>query len=275
MGTSGNCPVDKYKDDLTSCGSGLQCASGQCTSRDAQCVARGATMSIKKSCSALSDCEVSCQNPQSSMSCITFPGYFTDGTPCGVGGICKTGKCNSDNAGNVILDWINNHKQIVIPVAIIVGLFFLFCLFRCCCYTGASGYNNIAKTTYIIPAQQPYQGQYNGQPPYYPPPPNQQPYYAPPSNGWVDPAQYNGAGPGYAPRQPLPVYTQNDPHSVTPQHESYELNNANNWQNRGTPAPQSPVPGYGQMPSPSPSPATYPTPPPHGSNQRPYHEGVI
>ncbi|KAI7895890.1 Metallo-peptidase family M12B Reprolysin-like-domain-containing protein [Mucor mucedo] len=295
-GTSGDCPVDKYKDDLTSCSNGNKCASGQCTSRDAQCVARGVSMNMKKACSSQSGCEVTCQDPRSSMSCTVFPGYFVDGTPCGVGSVCKSGQCNSDNAGNVILDWINNHKQIVIPVAIVVGLFFLFCLFRCCCYGGRSGYNNMSKTTYIIPAQQQgYQGQYNGQVPYYPPPPgpgHQQPYYSPPpNNGWVDPAQYNGAN--YGPRQPLPVYTQNDPHTAT--QESYELNNANNW-NRGgaghtTPVPSSPSPGYqapaspipghgqtpayGQMPSPSPVNA-YPPPPPHGtSNNRPYHEGVI
>lgn len=253
-------------------------------------------MNIQKACGSQSGCEVTCQNPQSSMSCTVFPGSFTDGTPCGIGGVCNSGKCDLDNAGNVALDWIKNHKEIVIPVAIIVGVFILFCLFRCCCYGDTRGYNNITKTTYIVPGQQPYQGQYNAQPPYYPPPPNQPPYYAPPSNGWVDPAQYNGGGAGYAPQQPLPVYTQHDPHLATAQPDSYELNNANNWQNRGTPAPQSPspgyqmpsspipghgqtptspAPGYGHMPSPSPAPATYPTPPTHGSNQRPYNEGVI
>lgn len=271
---------------MTSCSNGLKCASGQCTSRDAQCVARGATQNIRKSCGADSGCQISCQDPRSSLSCIIFPGYFLDGTPCGVASTCKAGKCNSDNFGNNAKNWIENNKQIVIPVAIFVGLLLIFCLFRCCCYSRSSGYNNIGKTTtYVIPAQQPQYGQYSTQPPYYPPPPNNQYYTPPPPNGWVDPAQYNGAN--YGPQAPLPVYSQND---------TYELNNANTWQNNnraGTaspPVPQSPAPGFspspanaayppppsGNYPPPPQSPANYPTPPPHGTNpQRPYHEGVI
>jgi hypothetical protein len=286
-GTSGNCPPDIYKEDTTSCSNGMQCASGQCTSRDQQCVARGATYQMTKSCSGdSSGCQVSCQDPRSALSCIVFPGSFIDGTPCGIGGVCKSGSCNNSNFGNNALNWINNNKQIVIPVAIVVGLLLLFCLFRCCCY-GGNGYDNIGKTTtYVIPAQsQQYPGQYNNaQPPYYPPPPplqngQQQQYYTPPPQGWVDPAQYNGSGFGGShPQPPLPVYSQNDPHA-----DAYELNNANNWQrNNGasSPAiPHSPAPGYQQqMPSPSPAnnnnPYTTPTPPPHGG-QRPYHEGVI
>lgn len=98
-GTSGNCPPDSYKDDLTNCGNGMQCASGQCTSRDAQCLARGTTSNIKKACGSYDGCQVTCQHPTSSMMCIEFPGYFLDGTPCGIGGICKAGKCNLDNFG--------------------------------------------------------------------------------------------------------------------------------------------------------------------------------
>ncbi|GAA5814109.1 hypothetical protein MFLAVUS_007599 [Mucor flavus] len=279
-GSTGDCPPDKYKDDLTGCSNGLKCASGQCTSRDSQCVARGVSSGIKKSCGSESGCQLTCQDPRSSFSCIMFPGNFIDGTPCGVASTCKAGKCNSDNFGNNAKNWIDNNKQIVIPVAIFVGLLLIFCLFRCCCYSNSSRYRNIGKTTtYVIPGQQqPHYGQYNNaQPPYYPPPPqsNGQPYYAPPPpNGWVDPAQYNGAN--YGPQTPLPVYSQQD---------GYELNNANSWQqnNRGgvsTPPPHSPAPAFSPSPAnaaypppPPQSPATYPTPPPHG--QRPYHEGVI
>ncbi|CAO0803694.1 unnamed protein product [Mucor circinelloides] len=286
-GTSGDCPEDKYKDDLTSCGNGLQCASGQCTSRNTQCVSRGSSMNITKACGADNGCGVTCQSPGSAMSCYQFPGYFVDGTPCGLGGVCKAGSCDSSNFGNNAKNWIDSHLQIVIPVAIVVGLLLLFCLFRCCCYGGRDGYNNIGKTTtYVIPGQpqQQYPAQYsNTQPPYYPPPPpGQQPYYAPPNSGWVDPALYNGrAGGNYSPQQPLPVYSQNDNHQ-----NAYELNNANQWQNnnRGMaspPTPSSPAPGY-QMPSgPSPAPVGSPhmgapTPPNHGTTDgRPYREGVI
>lgn len=276
-GTSGDCPPDKYKDDLTSCGNGLQCASGQCTSRDAQCVARGATQNIKKACGSENGCQVTCQDPRSALSCIIFPGSFTDGTPCSVGGVCKAGKCDNTNFGNNVKNWIDTHKQIVIPVAIVVGLLLLFCLFRCCCYGGSRGYNNIGKTTtYVIPGQpQPYPAQYsNTQPPYYPPPPNNGPqqYYTPPSQGWVDPALYNGnGGPRHgSPQPPLPVYAQNDPHQ--PQQESYELNNANGWRNNQNSSPGSPI--VPSAPQQMPTPANnYPTPPPHGGQR--YHEGVV
>lgn len=283
-GTSGNCPPDKYKDDLTSCSNGMQCASGQCTSRDQQCVARGVSYNMKKACSGDNGCQVSCQNPQSALSCIVFPGSFTDGTPCGVGGVCSQGSCNTSNFGNNIGNWINNNKQIVIPVAIVVGLLLLFCLFRCCCYGGGNGYNDIGKTTiYTIPGpQQHYPGQYgNAQPPYYPPPPpNQQPpYYTPPSQGWVDPALYNGPQ-GSGLQQPLPIYSTSDNtrnSNNNQQHDSYEMNNYN--RTNSPPIPHSPAPNYQQMPSPSPSPANYPSPPQHGGNNggngRPYHEGVI
>jgi hypothetical protein len=225
---------------------------------------------------------------------MQFPGYFSDGTPCGIGGVCKQGQCNTSNFSNNIKNWIDGHLQIFIPVVVVAGLLLLCCLWHCCCYTNRNGYNNIGKTTtYVIPAQQqPYPAQYsNTQPPYYPPPPpGQQPYYAPPSHGWVDPALYNGNGGAYGPQQPLPVYSQTDPNQ---RNEVYELNNANNWQNNanrgpGSPAmphgspvphsatPHSPVPGYQQQHMPSPSPV--PMLPPHNNNngqQRPYNEGVI
>ncbi|KAI8079512.1 Metallo-peptidase family M12-domain-containing protein [Gilbertella persicaria] len=276
-GTSGDCPSDKYKDDLTSCSNGMKCASGQCTSRDAQCVARGTTSNIKKSCGADNGCAMSCQNPSSALSCIIFPGNFMDGTPCGIGGVCKSGSCDESNFGNNALNWINSHLYIVIPVAVVVGLLLLFCLFRCCCYSYPDGYNNLGKTTiYTIPGQQQPYPQYSAGPqPYYPPPPPppQQPYYAPPPNGWVDPALYNGPpGSREYPQQPVPAYSQTTPH-----HDAYELNNANNWQNNHTPStplPGSPAPNYNQVSSPSPTPA----PPQHGSipmGNRPYNEGVI
>ncbi|CEP19600.1 hypothetical protein [Parasitella parasitica] len=287
-GTSGDCPEDKYKPDLTDCSNGLKCASGQCTSRDRQCVSRGSSMNISKACGANSSCAVICQSPGSAMSCYHFPGYFVDGTPCGIGGTCKSGSCDNSNFASNAKNWIDSHLQIVIPVAIIVGLLLLFCLFRCCCYGGRGGYNNIAKTTtYVIPAQQSqqYPAQYsNTQPPYYPPPPpNGQQPYQPPNSGWVDPALYNGRGTNYSPQQPLPVYTQTDNHS-----NAYELNNANQWQNnnRGMtspPTPSSPAPGYQQMPSNS-SPAPVVSPPPHAptppahnnsGGARPYNEGIV
>lgn len=98
-GTSGDCPSDSYKEDSTSCGNGLQCASGQCTSRDSQCLSRGTTYNITRACGAYSGCQVTCQDPRTSLACITFPGYFSDGTSCGIGGVCRSGRCSTDNVG--------------------------------------------------------------------------------------------------------------------------------------------------------------------------------
>ncbi|KAG1057461.1 hypothetical protein G6F43_000711 [Rhizopus delemar] len=224
-GTSGDCPADKYKDDLTNCGNGLQCASGQCTSRDTQCLSRGTTYNIKKACGAYDGCQVTCQDPSSSFACITFPGYFTDGTPCGVGGVCNSGKCDISNFGNNVKNWIDTHKQIVIPVAIVAGLLLLCCLYSCCCYGDTSRYHNLGSTVVIT---QPPPPQYAA-PVYYPPPPGPQPTYytpPPPPHGWVDPAMYNGRNNNV--QTPPPAYPQNNGH----QSDSYELNNASNWQNR-------------------------------------------
>lgn len=69
----------------TSCGSnGLACASGQCTSRDVQCKAQGATLGITKSCPSNTDssCSVTCADPKSSSDCIILDNTFIDGTPC-------------------------------------------------------------------------------------------------------------------------------------------------------------------------------------------------
>ncbi|KAI9269842.1 Metallo-peptidase family M12-domain-containing protein [Sporodiniella umbellata] len=211
LGNSGDCPEDKYKDDLTNCGNGLQCASGQCTSRDAQCISRGTTYHIQKSCSNYDGCQVTCQDPSSSFACIAFPGYFSDGTPCGIGGVCNAGKCDLKNFGNNINQWINTHKNIFIPVVIIAGLLLLCCLYSCCCYSGQAPYHNVGSTVVIT---QP--------PPYYPPP--QPTYYQPsPPQGWVNPAAYNGHV-----QTPVPAY---------PRPDVYEMNNANNWQHH-TDSPQ-------------------------------------
>lgn len=102
-----------------------------------------------------------------------------------------------DNAKN----WIDNHKEIVIPVAIVVGLLVLFCIFRCCCM---SYYRRRNGGVYVI-----------GGTPQQPPPP---PYYPPPQAQWVDPSRYNGA-----PSMPPPSYTP-------PTREAYEMNSSGNWQ---------------------------------------------
>jgi hypothetical protein len=276
-GKSGDCPEDKHVDDLTDCGNGRQCASGQCTSKDDQCTARGVTIKSTKACSGVQysnlGCQVACLYPNSNQ-CYVFSGYYVDGTSCGVGGVCNAGNCDTKNFGNNVKSWIDNHKQIVIPVAIVVGLLLLFCIFRCCCYGGSRGYSNIGSTYVVTSAAAPpqYNGQYNTQPYYPPPPANGQQYYTPPPNnpsGWVDPVAYNGSGPNRGLQTPPPVYS-NASGPQPPTHDSYELNNAQSWQNSGpnSPRPQSPHNNVNL-------PQQMPVPPPHNSNARPYNEGVV
>lgn len=240
-----------YKEDLTSCGNGLQCASGQCTSRDQQCLSRGTTYNIRKACGATNGCQVTCQDPSSSFACITFPGSFVDGTSCGIGGVCSSGKCSSENFGNNVKNWFDTHKEIVIPVAIVLGLLVLVCLYRCCCYSRSRRYKNI-ESSYIV-AQQPY---HSAPPPRYPPPlggpPNQ--YHTPPP-GWVDPTAYNGP--------PLPPYSQNDPRirDINPSNTVNADNGPTVPPHQQMPTPTSPVPVYTQ---------NNPT-----QNNRPHNEGVL
>ncbi|CDH56326.1 zinc metalloprotease [Lichtheimia corymbifera JMRC:FSU:9682] len=200
-GDTGDCPSDQHKQDGESCSNGMQCASGQCTSRDAQCKQRGSDMKIARACgSASGSCQMICDNPNG-LGCIIFNGFFLDGTPCGIGGTCKDGTCSLDNFGDNAKNWIDNHKEIVIPVAIVVGLLVLFCIFRCCCM---SYYRRRNGGVYVI-----------GGTPQQPPPP---PYYPPPQAQWVDPSRYNGA-----PSMPPPSYTP-------PTREAYEMNSSGNWQ---------------------------------------------
>src|SRR5690606_2497434 len=65
-GDSGSCPEDVHLDDGDSCGDGLRCASGQCTSRDQQCRAMlgsgGGNTDDIKACGG-NTCMLSCQAP--------------------------------------------------------------------------------------------------------------------------------------------------------------------------------------------------------------------
>ncbi|GKZ19146.1 hypothetical protein AbraIFM66951_004506 [Aspergillus brasiliensis] len=132
-GNSSTCPTDSFKKDGTSCGSsgsGLTCASGQCTSRDYQC--RSVMGSLLHSndtyaCSSFSSsCELVCTSPKIG-TCYSVNQNFLDGTPCGSGGYCSNGDCK----GQSVESWINNHKGIVIGVACAVGALILLALITC------------------------------------------------------------------------------------------------------------------------------------------------
>jgi hypothetical protein len=64
--------------------------------------------------------------------------YFLDGTPCEGGGKCSNGNCEGVSLGRQITDWINNNKEIFIPVVSVVGSIILICIICCfwSCFRG-------------------------------------------------------------------------------------------------------------------------------------------
>lgn len=92
-GDGGNCPPDKTKPNGESCGSnGLQCISGQCTSRDQQCKTVMGSYSNGNDTSACNSesCTISCTSPEFGYgTCYGLQQNFLDGTPCGGNGQCE------------------------------------------------------------------------------------------------------------------------------------------------------------------------------------------
>ena len=91
-GTSATCPSDIVAPNGQDCGNGLQCASGQCTSRDQQCKTLMGSITTNNSTYACpsSDCTLSCASPNGV--CYSMQQYFVDGTPCG-SGTCSNVSC--------------------------------------------------------------------------------------------------------------------------------------------------------------------------------------
>jgi hypothetical protein len=95
-GNSGTCPQDASAPDGESCGNRLQCASGQCTSRDQQCRSvMGGYQGVGNNTSACDSqtCQISCSSGRSNSVfrnnvCFEVQQNFLDGTPCGGGGKC-------------------------------------------------------------------------------------------------------------------------------------------------------------------------------------------
>ncbi|KAI8087346.1 Metallo-peptidase family M12-domain-containing protein, partial [Thamnidium elegans] len=120
-GQSSSCPDDLYLPDGNVCEDGKRCASGQCTSRDTQCLSRGFVMNITESCRANNEeCKMLCNKPDGK--CLLFSGNFIDGTPCGTGGSCLSGVCRNGGA-TASMRWMREHQHIMIPVCIVAFLF--------------------------------------------------------------------------------------------------------------------------------------------------------
>ncbi|CDR99137.1 related to ADAM protease ADM-B [Sporisorium scitamineum] len=225
-GSSAECPADVARDDGSSCGSGLSCANGYCTSRDLQCQqASTGSLNFRSACSAsnANSCQLTCQSPDSVNQCLILQQPFIDGTSCGFGGRCQSGECKSGSWQNMFRSLYRDNLRIAIPVTIVVGIIVLLILFaivrRCCCSgrrQGGSGRpfkrskgSGVNGAAYNVPKpvgtpqgserSSQAQGQAAYAAPSFPPPPPQHPmrqsypsYSASHPNGWVDPTAYNG-----------------------------------------------------------------------------------
>lgn len=133
-GTAGDCPTDQKATDGTGCGSGLECASGQCTSRDQQCQSLLGSLTTDNDTQACgsSGCQISCQSPQFGDNvCYRLNQNFLDGTSCQGGGKCENGACTGASTTEEITSWIDDNKDIVIPVAVVVGLIVILAIASC------------------------------------------------------------------------------------------------------------------------------------------------
>ncbi|KAL2290103.1 hypothetical protein FJTKL_00606 [Diaporthe vaccinii] len=129
-GDSSSCPTDDNAPDGTGCGDGLQCATGQCTSRDQQCQSLMGSLVTNNNTEACgsSSCQIQCLNDNV---CYELNQNFLDGTTCGGGGTCKNGVCRGASAGGEILSWIHDNPQIFYPVVCVVGGLILLALVTC------------------------------------------------------------------------------------------------------------------------------------------------
>lgn len=98
-GRSAECADTPFLKDGSACadasGSGT-CASGRCTSRDAQCAAIGARLGLEQACpETANSCKIVCREPGSSR-CVALDANFIDGTPCGQSGLCYQGSCTEN-----------------------------------------------------------------------------------------------------------------------------------------------------------------------------------
>ncbi|KAG6256070.1 hypothetical protein E4U24_006154 [Claviceps purpurea] len=134
-GNKAACPDDKHKNNGDSCGSdGLECASGQCTSRDLQCQHMANSLTGRNNTKACpeTDCMLACTSPDLGPNqCMSYNQNFVDGTSCGGGGHCTNGACEGSSTVKEIGQWIDNHKAIFIPIVVVVGCLVLFALLSC------------------------------------------------------------------------------------------------------------------------------------------------
>lgn len=144
-GSSAVCPPDVNAPDGQSCSlsdapahvGSLQCASGQCTSRNLQCTnVMGSYTNGNNDTYACDDesCTLRCGSPAFGQNvCYEMQQNLLDGTVCGGGGHCSSGTCQGSDFTKEVGNWVDEHKDIVIGIAVAVGVLLLFAVFSCCC----------------------------------------------------------------------------------------------------------------------------------------------
>ncbi|KAK4552827.1 hypothetical protein LTR86_010161 [Recurvomyces mirabilis] len=215
-GTSPTCPSDINAPDGSSCGSGgnMQCASGQCTSRDQQCktVMGSYTQGNDTYACDSSGCAISCASPEFGTGvCYGLQQNFLDGTVCGGGGHCLNGQCKGSTVGGQVKSWIDDHKPLVIGLAVSLGALLLFALFGCCISACRRNRRNKKMSSSSSAPPMPPSGGWQGWQSRGGPPMEQR--YGPggsgggaPSQGWFDQGGGRGGGGGWGPPPPAPAY---------------------------------------------------------------------
>lgn len=215
-GNSSSCPADVTAPNGQSCGNNnLKCASGQCTSIALQCQTVGASMGLKDACPSRGDtsCQLSCQDPTKVNQCVALTSLLIDGSPCGYGGTCLSGKCQSSGFLDTAKAWYTQNLQISIPVTVVVGIIALLILWaiarsiaRCCRGRGKPVISTIPGPTFLKSQHERLEsidrhGEYvTGVPPRTPsflqtnPIHNRLPAgnHGPHNGGWVDETLFNG-----------------------------------------------------------------------------------
>ncbi|KAH9177006.1 Metallo-peptidase family M12-domain-containing protein [Lactarius sanguifluus] len=127
-GNSSACPADIFAPNGRSCGTNdLTCASGQCTSISQQCQQLGTSLNLQSACPNRNDrsCKVSCQDPTTPNQCVQLDSLLIDGSPCGYGGTCLNGTCQSGSAFDTAKAWYVQNLQISIPITVAAALLVL------------------------------------------------------------------------------------------------------------------------------------------------------
>ncbi|KAJ5815129.1 hypothetical protein N7474_006906 [Penicillium riverlandense] len=218
-GTTGACPNDAFEKDGTDCGSsgaGLQCASGQCTSRDYQCRSVLGSMLNSNDTWACDNtnvpsCQLVCGAPEIAAkygysTCMSLNQNYLDGTPCDSGGRCSNGQCQGSSA----LGWINEHKALVIGICAGVGGLIVLGILSCLisrCRTARARKNMRNRAPPPTGSYSPYGGRYPARPPRA----SDRPHRTdPPMSQWdsFPDAGYQNVPPPYPymPRGPPPVH---------------------------------------------------------------------